>query len=372
MPDTAPTGRVAALESLRLALFGLWRLGSNALVGWTQSKNGIELLTLPKVRLFNLAAPHRRVFTADRHMGHQTFQEVAELINVQPIELRLAVPVGDDPDDISPAEIEGAVAPFVVTRVEQHAVLLVDIVGFSLLKSEQQASQLATLEFSLNLAAELVSKHAPGLTVLRSTTGDGFYVWNAEKGLDADINLFVILVAFLTYHATLRQTMTVPLAVPSLRVCIGIGSHFIYHQPTRDGRDTGQFIVGDVTIDLARLIGAAAPGQVVVNAFERLDDVTGRRIDVHDFVDRVSAASQWMVGLTLPGGRIERFTLYLTGQRGGGSQFGDLKMMVTDKHGLAHKFYNLKLNIFTDRGEPIFCGLRQADLTDVHPVCTPL
>ena len=363
MDNTAPAEQEAALEPLRTALFGLWRFGSNALVAWTPSSNGIELLTVPKVRLFSQDTPHRRVFSGNRRMGRQTFQEVAESMNVQPIELRLAATIGDGPGDMPAHAVERVIAPFVVTRTEQRAVLLLDIVGFSLLKPEQQASQLATLEFALNLAAELVSKHAPGLNILRSTTGDGFYVWNAEKGLAADINLFVAMVVFLTYHATLRRTTAVPLAVPTLRVCAGIGSHYTYHQPSRNGRDIGQFIVGEVTIELARLIDAVAPGQIVVGAFNRLDDSSSRQLATRAFITEVLAATKWMIGMALPGGRIEHMAFYLTGPRGDDGQFTDLRLTVTDKHGLSHDCYNFKLNLFPAGGAPIYCGLQHADLT---------
>ena len=117
-----------------------------------------------------------------------------------------------------------------------------------------------------------------GLDIARSTTGDGFYIWNREKGVAADVNLCVTLVMFMTYHSLLRRRVKVAAAVPTLRTAISIGSHYDYRQPTRDGAPGGEFIVGDVTISLARLIQSTSAEQFVLGDFQRSDDDSDQAI----------------------------------------------------------------------------------------------
>ena len=102
---TSPADAAAALTALRLALVRLWRFGSNAVVAWTPSRSGIEMLTVPMVRLFDVGLRHRRVFIGERQLGQRTFHEIAAAVGSQPIEIRLPLPVGDGPDQLSTAAI---------------------------------------------------------------------------------------------------------------------------------------------------------------------------------------------------------------------------------------------------------------------------
>src|SRR2546430_2514364 len=96
----------ASLRALHQTLYSLWQFGGNALVAWVPTRLGIEVLTVPKIRLFNTQSLPRRVFLGDRLMGRQTFAEVADAFGIQPIELRLEQPVGEGPDALAPALVE--------------------------------------------------------------------------------------------------------------------------------------------------------------------------------------------------------------------------------------------------------------------------
>jgi class 3 adenylate cyclase len=347
---------------LHRTFFSVWRFGSNALVAWRPTPTGIEILTAPKIRLFALKDAPRRVFVGARLMGDRTFDEIAEALESRALDLRLTQPVGDGPGQTRPAVVEELFAPFAVTKTDQRAVLLLDIVGFSKLQPEQQASQLATLEFALNIAAETANAHGIGFDMARSTTGDGFYVWNQRKGLDADIELFLGYVLFAIFHAALRRSVTVPEAVPELRAALGVGSHYNYRQPDRTGSSRNDFIVGDVTIQVARLIASCRAGQILVGAFHRWDDAAGAWIDEEQFVERVAAGLTRLVDLPVMGSRIERTAFYLTGRRMPEGRFQRQKIRIVDKHGFEHFCFNLKLNAFLGGVEPYYCGLQHADL----------
>lgn len=359
--DVLDSGALSVDAEASAGLHGIfhniWRFGSNALVGWTAIPGGIEIVAVPKIRLFGTSSPPRRVFSGERRMGRATFAEVAAAFEVQPIEIRLDWSIGDRPGEISPQRVEEIFSAFAVIKTEQRAVFLIDIVGFSKLTPELQASQLSTLEFALNIAAEAARERGLPVELMRSTTGDGFYVWNRIKGLDADIGLFVVLALFVTYFGALKRQIVVPDAVPEIRTCVGIGSHYTYRQPTEGGERGGEYIVGDVTISIARLIDKARGGQILVGDFFRLDETVNQWISPDAFVERVASALGRIDDITTPNGRLDHFAFYLTGPRDDDGRFRTQVLKVVDKHGFAHLCYNAKLNVHFLGGEPLYFGL---------------
>jgi len=350
-----------ALRALHRALYDLWQLGGNALIGWMPTRGGLEVLTIPKIRLFNSKSLPRRVFAGDRLMGQQTFTEVADALGIQSVELRLDQPIGDGPNALPLAAIEPIFSRFAVSKIDYHAVILIDIVGFSRFSPEEQACQLATLEFALNIAIETAHEQGIHLDIDRSTTGDGFYVWNRDKGLAADINLFVALVMFLTYHSLLKGRVKIAAAVPTIRTAVSIGSHYGYRQPNRDGTRDAEYIVGDVTISLARLMQQTAAEQIVVGEFQRPDDQTGEMLSVDAFIRLVAQRLADIKGLSILGNPLQRFSLYLTGPRLADGSFGVQKLRIVDKHGFEHFGYNGKVNVFLESGETFYCGLQHVE-----------
>jgi class 3 adenylate cyclase len=370
MPNDTPLHAQVAPEilgELNRTLFAVWRFGSNALVAWRPTATGLEILTVPKIRLFEVKDPPRRLFVGERRMGDKTFDELAELFQAHPLDVRLSQPVGVGPGSTPIALVESLFAPFAVTKTDQRAVLLLDIVGFSKLLPEQQASQLATLEFALNIAAETANAHAIKFDMRRSTTGDGFYVWNNRKGVDADVDLVLGYVLFAIFYAALKRTIASPLAVPVMRTALGLGSHYNYGQPERSGGSRNDFIVGDVTIQVARLIANCRADQILLGAFQRWDSDANIWLDEEQFIERVAQGLQKLVGLPVMGHRIERTALYLTGRRMPEGHFQRQKIRVVDKHGFEHFCFNMKLNAFLDGVEPYYCGLQHAELTQARP-----
>jgi class 3 adenylate cyclase len=350
-----------ALRAVHQALYDLWQFGGNALVGWMPTLRGIEVLTVPKIRLFNSKSLPRRVFSGERLMDRQTFNDVSNALGVQSVELRLPLRVGDGPGALPVAAIEPGFSRFAVTRTEHRAVILFDIVGFSRFSPEEQACQLATLEFALNIAVEATREQGIALDADRSTTGDGFYVWNRNEGFDADVNLFAALVMFLTYHSLLRRRVKLASAVPTIRTAISIGSHYAYRQPNREGTRESEYIVGDVTISLARLMAKTAPEQFMIGDFKRPDEKTGEVLSADNFVNLVAQRLQEVKGLSVLGNKLQRFSLYLTGPRLADGNFGIQKLKIVDKHGFEHFGYNGKVNVFLESGETFYCGLQHVE-----------
>lgn len=362
-PDSRDTAFPAAVSHrLHGIFFDLWRFGSHALVGWRPSRLGIEIITVPKVRLFAGHGQHLPAFSEGGLMDGAALDDAARMLDVQPVELRLDRPIGTGPDEIPPALVAQAFRLFTVTKTLHRAVLLLDIAGFSKATPEQQAAQLTSLEFSLNLAEEMARAHGLGVSFRRTTTGDGFYVWNERTGLRADIDFFCAVAIFQILFAALRRTATEPAAVPALRLCLSIGSHFLYHQPRKDGSDGGTFIVGDVTIQVARLIGTALPEQILVGDFRRPLGLGHSHCDSETFLTAVSERLAALSDLRVLGYRIDRIGFYLTGPRAADGGHRPALITITDKHGFEHRCYNAKLNAFAEQGEPYYCGLQHGDL----------
>jgi len=343
--------------------FNLWAFGSNSLVAWTETRLGIDIITVPKVRLFNIENPESRVFHGSRHMDVDEFRQTSKLVDSEPMEIRLDFTIGDDEAGLTEAEVEEIFRNYATFKTDYRAVLLLDIVGFSKHTPEAQASQLSTLEFALNIAEESCKQKNLPMEMRRSTTGDGFYIWNRQTGPDADIALFVLMKLFLTYYSGLKRAITEKDAAPDIRTAAGVGSHYSFYAPGRDVLYTSdEYIVGDVTIDVARLIGKTNTHQIVIGAFSRPGKEGEEAYNPEKMIELASEKLKQFHGMPLFGNPVERFTSYITGPKRENGSYKNQKMRVIDKHGFEHICYNAKVNVFLDGDEPYYIGLQHSDL----------
>ena len=123
------------------------------------TKLGIDILSVPKVRLFNIENPESRVFHGQRQMEIGEFRQTSKLVDSEPMEIRLEFTIGDDEAGLTEAEVEEIFRNYATFKTDYRAVLLLDIVGFSKHTPEAQASQLSTLEFALNIAEAVSYTH---------------------------------------------------------------------------------------------------------------------------------------------------------------------------------------------------------------------
>lgn len=352
------------LGNLDHMLRGLWRLGGNALVGWRPSSTGITVIACPIGVLFTQADAHRRLFVGDRLMGEGTFNKLAGLLGVAPADVPLPKPVGAGPGTIPTASVERCVSRYAVVRTDQRAVSLIDIAGFSLLSPEEQAGQLATLGYAINLAEARAMERGLAVDLARSTTGDGFYLWNRHKGRDADAALFALFALALSAHAKLQPTLS-PTGAPAIRCAFGIGSHYTYHQVDGMAGVSHDYIVGDVTIRLARLIDGAARNQILVADFADGTLSGSPEANPVAFVERAAEAVAQLEGAEIGGSVVERIAVYLTGPRSDDGAFAVRRLSVFDKHGRHHTACNAKINVGLRNGPPLFLGLQHFEVADV-------
>jgi hypothetical protein len=212
-------------------------------------------------------------------------------------------------------------------------------------------AMLNSLAYSVNSAyAQLLSKNIR-IDFARTTTGDGFYIWNRATTADANTELYKLLMMLLADNAV-AQRKSRSSWVPKLRAAFHVGEHYEFHQVEGLNPTNLTYIVGQVTVDLSRMVGLALPGQILLGDFATTPA----------FVENTAATLEQLNGLEISGGLVESILCYITGRRLGGGQYGVNRYYLRDKHGTTRMVYNAKINIHLDNAEPIFLGLRSDDL----------
>jgi len=350
-----------------------WGLGQNVMLNWSVGADGITLLVIPhysvalyanQVRTSTNGPLSEEFFQAllsgQRRLEPAQLDKVARLLGLETIQLPLRESVLD-----SPAQqriIEKMVKRYSISYVASRAVALFDIVGFSLLSPFEQMTQLNSLSYSLNSAQSKLMSKKIGIDFARSTAGDGFYVWNRNLSLDDHINLYHFMHLVLADNAIARQKAQQN-TVPELRACFHIGGSYEFHQAEGLNPTLYNYIVGDVTVDLARMIEHALPGQILVGEFEvpSLDDDTSNgtasTLDSLAFVLRATQSLAQLQGLVLSGERVNVIKCYLTGAKLRSGKFTVRRMLINDKHGISRHVYNSKANIYRDNAQPILLGI---------------
>ncbi len=92
--------------------------------------------------------------------------------------------------DVDTELISDLVRRYGVSLVRGRAVVLLDAVEFSRHSPLEQMAMLNSLAYSVNSAyRQLLSKDIQ-VNFARTTTGDGFYIWNRAKTVDANNALY--------------------------------------------------------------------------------------------------------------------------------------------------------------------------------------
>ena len=161
--------------------------------------------------------------------------------------------------------------------------------------------------------------------------------------------------------------------MPSLRACFHVGSCYEFHQAEGLNPTIHDYIVGDVTIELARMIEAALPGQILVGDFlaKLCNDAQGHdesqvHLDAVAFLQRAQGNLAKLSGLELSGEKVSAIKCYLTGERLESGEFNIRKLQIRDKHGLSRTAYNAKVNIYRMVAEPILLGIEDRKLGQVQ------
>lgn len=373
-PSLAPRIR-DALARLDDALFAIWDLGDNVLLAWTHDDSELRFLA---VRHYAIAeAVHsgpahpgpkndaigfvNEILSGSKHMAPDRFRQVCREFGTDPQILSADIRVGADVDV---ELIDELMHRYSVSLVRGRAVVLLDAVEFSLQPPLDQMAMLNSLSFSVNSAyRQLLSKEID-VNFARTTTGDGFYIWNRATSPSANVELYKLMMLILADNAVAQRKARSEW-VPKLRAAFHVGEHYEFHQVDGLNPTTFSYIVGQVTVDLARMIDKSLPGQILLGDFEVREEMkpgTSFRYDTVDFVERTAATLDHLNGLVISGGRIENIRCYLTGQSVGSSRYTVNRYHIRDKHGTTRVVYNAKINIHRANAEPIFLGIQRDDL----------
>ena len=372
------------LVQLERSLHQHWSLGQNNILSWAPLDEGVLILVVPHYAIAEYTStrvedrPPRvsprfitELISGERQLNFTQMQKVARLLQVQPVYVALREPLSGHP--VETQIIEKMIRRYGINYIASRAVTLFDIVGFSLLTPFEQMTQLNSLSYSLNSAHAKMLEQDVGINFARSSSGDGFYVWNRDDGLEANVNLYHFMHIVLADNAIARSKSTSK-AVPRLRACFHVGSCYEFHQAEGLNPTMHDFIVGDVTIELARMIEAALPGQILVGDFladlsapKNLDPAeTQAHLDAVTFLQRAQGNLSKLSGLEFSGERVTAIKCYLTGENIGGGQFNIRRLHIKDKHGLSRVAYNAKVNIYRELAQPILLGIEDRKLPEAR------
>lgn len=372
---------VAYLSALDNALHNLWALGRNIILVWAADLRGIDVLVIPHYMIVEFAESNRdnqnsdsvivdsyryveSLITGKKQVTQQELATISQQFGHTPTRIELPFEPGRD---LSFRTIDSVIKRYSISLVRDRAVALFDAVGFSLYSPLEQVTQLNSLAYSVNAAYSKLLDKEINIRFARTTTGDGFYIWNRAAGIADAVDLYHFMHLVLADNA-IAQIKSKANTVPLLRACFHVGPHYEFYQSEGLSPTTFSYIVGDVTIELARMIEHAKPGQILIGDFQvpfrSKEDDADTTIGTIQFIKRAQKNLSSLEGLNLSGEGIDSLTSYLTGEPDADGQFSIKKYKITDKHGLTRDAFNAKLNIYRREADPIFLGLRNSDLSD--------
>ncbi len=353
----AEPSHAGALRELYAAVNAVWRLGRNMVVAWSYSGSTVYLCVVPTYVAFEVGEEVAHAFGKDRLRDEEGFLDLCKAFGTRPTRVDLGAPIGKGRGQVPPAAIDRVLRRYSVTRTPFRAVMLFDIVGFSKAQPIEQVAQLNSLEYSINSADKRLQSLGLDVELARSTVGDGFYVWNRRSGIEADLRTYLALLLILMDNKR-AQMKGGTRFVPVLRSVFSIGSHYSYHQVEGQTPRGFEYIVGDVTIALARLIGKAEAHQVLVGAFERPIERNSRdSLDAPLFLSRAVAEFGRIDGLEFGGEPIGAVRSFITGADLSGGRYTVNRYTIRDKHGFAHPAFNVMLQAQFESGDSLLIGL---------------
>lgn len=339
------------LQQMEQALRKHWRLGQNMILCWAPDPNGLLTLVVPHYFLGNFtaldsASEHlldnehfiRDVIGGSRLKTNEQIFSIAKRLGVSTSFIKLDEPLGDDATLLRAAD--AVISSYGIGYVESRAVVLFDIAEFSLYSPFEQASQLNSLSYSMNSAYNKLHREGVDVNFARTTTGDGYYVWNRDVGPFPDLDLLsFLLLVLIDNAAALREASGH--TVPVIRSAYHIGSHYELFQAEGVNPTVFSYIVGDVTIKLARMLAQAEAGQVLIGDFNAaLPDRPGLS-DANGFVRAAIDELKELPKLNIAGSPLQGFEL----RSGSCGSSAPRAQRIVDKHGLEQTATNLEFSV---------------------------
>ena len=353
LPESLSLAGRQNLKVIEETLRKQWRLGQNIALCWSFNSRGILVLFVPHYFLGNYCAldaatQHetlsdneifiRELISGSREYSREDFFAVAERLGVAPTFIRPDNPIQDEPAFHS--ALDNLVQRYGLSFVDRRAVLLFDIAGFSLYTPFEQASQLNSLSYSMNSAYNKLQSVGIDVPFRRTTTGDGYYVWHRDPSEQASRDLLYFLLLIVADNAAARAAAQGN-TVPRIRAAYHIGAHYELYQAEGINPTVFSYIVGDATIELARMLDRAKPEQILIGEFPARDrdDALGTQAFINEALNNGGA----LLGIKLAGQEIQELDFGLSRDSQGHPQ----RLTIEDKHGLQHHAYNMECRLAT-------------------------
>jgi hypothetical protein len=343
------------IKTLEAAVRKQWRLGQNIVLCWSATDNGILVLLVPHYFLGNYSASAQsgagnsnesfiqELVSGHRHKQRDDFFEVANRLGVAPSFIRLTEQLSEEYSVVS--AVENIIKRYGISYVASRAVLLFDIAEFSLYTPFEQASQLNSLSYSLNSAYNKLLTR--GIEISRQ----------------ANVDLMHFLLLVLADNSLAREASKGN-TVPLIRTAYHISSHYELYQAEGVNPTLFSYIVGDVTIELARMLDVALPGQLFIGDFAVELPDTAMSVDAPAFLDYCNEQMERLHGIQLSGDAISSMMCQPALAQGADGEKYPLRFRLTDKHGISRAAYSLQVEICTDSGRCLFLGLSDEDLPE--------
>jgi hypothetical protein len=206
--------------------------------------------------------------------------------------------------------------------------------------------------------------HGLEINFARTTTGDGYYVWNRDLGPAADRDLFCFMMLVVANNAVARAASRGN-TTPTIRSAFHVGSHYELYQAEGVNPTMFSYIVGDVTIELARMVDMILPHQLMVGDF--ICQIPQRRSGVDimastvEFVEACGEESSSLAGIQLSRKTLSSIRCFLTEGVSPSGEKLPRRFKVTDKHGLSRYGFNLQVEI-DFQGAVLKLGLNEGQL----------
>lgn len=359
------------LKTLEQALRRQWRMGQNIVLCWSADDRGVLVILVPHYFLGNYCATEeasnagneafvQQLISGDRRKSRDEMFSIAARLDIAPTFIRLSTRLSEETSVL--AAVDQLIRRYGLSYVDDRAVLLFDIVQFSLFTPFEQASQLNSLSYSLNSAYTKLLAQGIEINFARTTTGDGYYIWNRDVGPLANQELFYFMILVVADNKVARAASRGN-TVPSIRTAYHIGSHYELYQAEGVNPTVFSYIVGDVTIELARMIDRADEDQILIGDFHTLLP-RGPRAALHDvttqaYVQACNHELQALEGMKVGGRSVVSAHTFLSVDET--QKKSVRRFCIVDKHGLSHLAYNLEVSLARE-GDSLLLGLAAADL----------
>ncbi|MFT6289151.1 MAG: class 3 adenylate cyclase [Alcanivorax sp.] len=364
------------LKTLEKTLRKQWRMGQNIVLCWSSDERGLLVILVPHYFLGNYCASTggelsdpvsdneafvRDLISGSRRKTRDELFSVSQRLDISPTFIKLSSELSENEKVLD--AVEELIRRYGLSFVEVRAVLLFDIADFSLCTPFEQASQLNSLSYSLNSAYNKLLANGIEINFARTTTGDGYYVWNRDVGPFSCQDLFLFMLLVVADNATARAVSRGN-TVPVIRTAFHIGSHYELYQAEGVNPTVFSYIVGNVTIELARMVDLAQPNQILIGDFtctlpgrDRGAVPLSVAVDSPGYVRSCDRELERLIGTQFSGKSVKTMSCYLTGGQDGEPR----RFRITDKHGLTRIAYNLQVDMDLD-GQALALGLDDAQL----------